>query len=147
MPFAMVFKFLETFIRAPTLYCCHLWFFPNLCLFKALQSFNYIFSKYRPSGPMLSISRNVRLCVSMSVCPYVCPCVHFEVTFKYLFVPTSKSWMSKVFRNLESFRKHDKEKWSQTRKIFLLKDVKLPHKKSFFLGKFCFTEQHFVQTL
>ena len=31
------------------------------------------FSKHRPSGPMLSISRNVRL----SVCPSVCVSVHF----------------------------------------------------------------------
>ena len=31
------------------------------------------FSKHRPSGPMLSISRNVR----PSVCVSVCPCVHF----------------------------------------------------------------------
>ena len=27
-----------------------------------------LFSKHRPSGPMLSISRNVRLCVRLSVC-------------------------------------------------------------------------------
>ena len=31
------------------------------------------FSKHRPSGPMLSISRNVRVCVCLSVCV----CVHF----------------------------------------------------------------------
>ena len=33
----------------------------------------HIFSKHRPSGPMLSISQNVR----PSVCPYVCLSVHF----------------------------------------------------------------------
>ena len=33
------------------------------------KSPNVVFSKHRPSGPMLSISRNVR--------PSVCPCVHF----------------------------------------------------------------------
>ena len=32
-----------------------------------------IFSKHRPSGPMLSISRNVHMCV----CVFVCVCVHF----------------------------------------------------------------------
>ena len=36
-----------------------------------------IFSKHQPSGPMLSISQNVRLRVRVSVCPSVCVCVHF----------------------------------------------------------------------
>ena len=30
------------------------------------------FLKHRPSGPMLSISRNVRLCVCLFVCVFVC---------------------------------------------------------------------------
>ena len=33
--------------------------------------FFFLFSKHRPSGPMLSISRNVRLSVRPSVCPSV----------------------------------------------------------------------------
>ena len=34
------------------------------------------FSKHRPSGPMLSISRNVRL----SVCPCVCSLLRYRLT-------------------------------------------------------------------
>ena len=43
-----------------------------------------VFSKYRPSELMLSISRNVRRSVGRSVCLSVCPCVclfTFEVPF------------------------------------------------------------------
>ena len=61
------------------------------------------FSKHRPSGPMLSISRNVRLSV----------CSLFEVPFKHLFAPTSRSWLSKFFRDLESLGKSNGKKWSQ----------------------------------
>ena len=53
-------------------------------------TFNFTFSKHRPSGPMLSISRNVRLCVRLSVCLSVCPFT-FEVLFNGLFAPTSQS--------------------------------------------------------
>ena len=35
------------------------------------------FSKHRPSGPMLSISRFVHMCVCVSVCVSVCLFVHF----------------------------------------------------------------------
>ena len=44
------------------------------------------FSKHRPSGPMLSISRNVCLCVCPSVCLSVCVFT-FEVPFNGLFTP------------------------------------------------------------
>ena len=44
------------------------------------------FSKHRPSGPMLSISRNVRLSVRLSVCPCVC-LFTFEVPFNGLLLP------------------------------------------------------------
>ena len=40
---------------------------------KALREF----LKHRPSGPMLSLSRNVRLSVRLSACLSVCPSVHF----------------------------------------------------------------------
>ena len=39
--------------------------------------------------------------------------------------------------------KNNKKKWSQILKLLLIKGVKLPHKKSLFLGKFCLTEQNF----
>ena len=50
-----------------------------------------LFSKHRPSGPMLSISWNVRVFVCLCVCSL------FEVPFKHLFAPTSRSPMSKNF--------------------------------------------------
>ena len=49
-------------------------FRPNTTLSFTFPKKTFIlFSKYRPSGPMLSISRNVR----RSVCPSVCLSVHF----------------------------------------------------------------------
>ena len=69
-------------------------------------------SKHRPSGPMLFISGNGRL----SVCPSVCPSVRvftFEVLFKRLFAPTSRSRMSNIFRDFESSGKSNGKKWSQ----------------------------------
>ena len=60
-------------------------------------SINVIFLKHRPSGPMLSISRFVRLSVCMCVCLFT-----FEVPFKRLFVPTSQSQMSNIFMDSES---------------------------------------------
>ena len=55
------------------------------------------FSKHWPSGPMLSISRNVRPCVCG-----LCVCVSvrvftFEVPFNSLFASTSRSRMSIFF--------------------------------------------------
>ena len=41
-----------------------------------------------------------------SVCPSVCPCVclfTFEIPFKRLFAPTSRSRMSNVFRDSDFF--------------------------------------------
>ena len=66
------------------------------------------FSKHRPSGPMLSISRNVRPSVCLFVCLFT-----LEVPFKRLFAPTSQSWMSKIFRESESLGKIAGKKWSQ----------------------------------
>ena len=53
-----------------------------------------IFSKHQPSGPMLSISWFVRLSVCVSVRLFT-----FEVPFEHLFVPTSRSRMSTIFRS------------------------------------------------
>ena len=68
--------------------------------------------KASPSGPMLSISRNVRPCVRLSVCLFV-RLFTFEVPFKRLFAPTSRSRMSKIFRESESLGKSNGKKWSQ----------------------------------
>ena len=62
-----------------------------------------------------------------SVCPCVCPSVHlftFEVPFKHLFAPTSRSRMSNIFRDLESLGKSNGKKWSQI-ETFLFKPLVL----------------------
>ena len=62
---------------------------------REIQFLSYAgFSKHRPSGPMLSISWNVRL----SVCPSV-RLFTFKVPYKRLFAPTSRSTMSNIFRD------------------------------------------------
>ena len=63
-----------------------------------VDGYRYIFWKNCPSGPILSILRNVRPCVCPSVRPSVC-LFTFEVPFKRLFAPTSWSWMSKISRD------------------------------------------------
>ena len=52
----------------------------------------------------------------LSVCPSVCLFVRlftFQVPFKRLFAPISKSWMSKTFRDSESLVKSNGKKWFQ----------------------------------
>ena len=66
------------------------------------------FSKHRPSGPMLSISRNVHMCVCVFVFLFT-----FEVQFNGLFSPTSQSRMSNIFRDSESLGKSNGKKWSR----------------------------------
>ena len=65
------------------------------------------FSKHRPSGPMLSISRFVRPSACLCVCLFT-----FEVPFNSLFAPTSWSPMSNIFRDSESLGKSNGQKWS-----------------------------------
>ena len=51
-----------------------------------------------------------------SICPSVCLSVclfTFEVPFKRLFAPTSRSRMSNIFRDSESLGKNHGKKWSQ----------------------------------
>ena len=66
--------------------------------FKGGQNFSFAvgaFSKHRPSGPMLSIGRNVRLSVCLSVGLFICVFT-IEVPFKCLFAPTSRNRMSNI---------------------------------------------------
>ena len=101
------------------------------------------FSNHRPSGPMLSISRNVRLSVCLSLCPSVCVFT-FEVPFKRLFAPTSQSRMSNIFRDLESLGKSNKKKWFQIWTFLFESCLKLPRKKKFFFADFAL--QNMVET-
>ena len=81
------------------------------------------FSKHRPSGPMLSISRFVRPSVRLFT---------FEVPFNGLFAPTSRTRMSNIFTDSESLEKSNGKKWSQIW-TFLFKNCrKSRHKKKFF---------------
>ena len=84
------------------------------------------FSKHRPSGPMLSIGRNVR----PSVCVYVCSLR--EVPFNGLFAPTSRSRMSNIFRDSESLGKSSGKKWSHIWKFLFGSGLKSPRIKKFY---------------
>ena len=86
-----------------------------------------LFSNHQPSGPMLSISRFVRLYVHLSIRVFT-----FEVAFKRLFAPTSQSWMSNIFRDLESLGKSNGKKWSQIWSCLFGGGLKLPNKKKVF---------------
>ena len=97
------------------------------------------FSKHRPSGPMLSISRNVRLSVDLSVDPSV-RLFTFEVPFKRLFAPTSRSRMSKIFRDSEPLGKSNGKKWSHIWTFLFGSGLKLPRKQKVFLCRFCLTK-------
>ena len=85
------------------------------------------FSKHRPSGPMLSISRFVRPSVRLSVCLFT-----FEVPFKRLCAPTFRSRMSNIVRDLESLGKSNGKKWSQVWTFLFENCLKSPRKKKFF---------------
>ena len=93
------------------------------------------FSKHRPSGPMLSISRNVRPSVRVCVCPSVCVFT-FEVPFNGLFAPSSRSQMSNIFRDSESLGKSNVKKWSQIWTFLFKNCLKSPRKKKFFSSLF-----------
>ena len=85
--------------------------------------------------------------VHPSVCPSVCLSVRlftFEVPFKCLFVPTSWRQMFKKFRVSESLGKSNWKKWSKILKFLQIKDVKSPHKKSFFLANFVLLRKIFL---
>ena len=92
-----------------------------------------IFSKHRPSGPMLSISPNVRLSVRPSV--RLCVCLFtFEVPFNGLFAPTSRSRMSNIFGDSESLGKSNGKSWSHIWPFLFENCLKSPRKtkKNFF---------------
>ena len=110
----------KSFCKCSSLLCIQSSSFINrktLCKINVFNKYilHKVFSKHRPSGSMLSISRNVRLSVRLSVCLSVCLCVclfTFEVPFNGLFAPTSRSCMSNIFRDSESLGKSNGKKWS-----------------------------------
>ena len=87
------------------------------------------FSKHRPSGPMLSISRNVRPSVCLFVCLSVCSLL--EVPFNGLFAPTSRSRMSNIVKDSESLGKSNGKKWSHIQTFLFGSGLKSPRKKKF----------------
>ena len=79
------------------------------------------------------MSTTVSVCqsVRLSVCVFT-----FEVPFKRLFAPISRSWMSNIFRDSKSLGKSN-ENWLSQIWTFLLKNgLKLPLQKKFFLTDF-----------
>ena len=61
-------------------------------VFKMILLMYTSFSSNRPTGPIRSSSRNVRLYVCLFDVPF------HVVDFEAYFAPTSRSWMSKIFR-------------------------------------------------
>ena len=117
---------LNWFKRVPCLYFTY--FVQALCIPYRLHT---PFSKHRPSGPMLSISWNVRLFVRVFVRLFT-----FEVPFKRLSAPTFRSRMSNIFRDLESLGKKNGKKWSHIWTFSFENCQKLPKKKVFFVADF-----------
>ena len=112
--------------------------------FKELDFLGKCFSKHRPSGPMLSSSRNVRLSVCLSV--RLCVCLFtFEVPFNGLFAPTSQSRISNIFRDSESLGKSNGKKWSNIWTFLFGSGLKLP-RNSFFFFFADFALQNMVET-
>ena len=62
--------------------------------------------------------------------------LRFSVFFNGLFAPTSRSWLSNIFRDSESLGKSNGKKWSQIWTFLTENCLKLPRKKSFFSSLF-----------
>ena len=74
-----------------------------------------------------------------SACPSVClsvrlsvPVFTFEVPFKRLFAPPSRSRMSNIFKDLESLGKNNEKKWSRIGTFLFGSGLKSPKKKRFY---------------
>ena len=69
---------------------------------------------------------------------------YFEVPFNCLFAPTSRSWMSNIFRDSESLGKSNGKKWYNIWIFLLGSGRKSPRKKKFFFADFAL--QNMVET-
>ena len=87
------------------------------------------FSSNRPTGPILSSSRIVCLCVCL-MSPF------HVLDFEAYFAPTSWSQMSNIFRASESLGKSAGKKWFQNWKFLLGNGLKLQRKKRLFFADF-----------
>ena len=117
---------------------------PDLILKPYIKGeFTGIFSKHRPSGPMLSISRNVRLCVRLSVCLSVRSLLRYCLTV--FLPPLPKVGCQICFRDSESMGKSNGKKWSNIWTFLFGIGLKSPRKKKVF---FCadFALQNMVET-
>ena len=63
--------------------------------------------------------------------------LRFLVFFNGLFVPTSWSWMSNIFKDSESLRKSNGKKWSNIWTFLFGSGLKLPRNKKFFFCWVC----------
>ena len=70
----------------------------------------------------------------------------FEVPFKGLFAPTSRSRMSNIFRDSESLGKSNGKKWSNIWTFLFGNGLKSPRKKKFFVVVAYFALQNMVET-
>ena len=100
----------------------------------------HVFSKHRPSGPLLSISRFVHMCVCLFVSLCVCSLLKYRLN---VFLPLfSKVGCPKILEILNPLGKRNGKKWSQIGK--LITGVKSPRKTKLFWGEFRLTEQDFL---
>ena len=98
---------------------------PSQFFHSDLNSISNSFQRIGP-WPILSKSRDVRLCVCVFV-PF------HALGFEAYFAPTSRSRMSKNFRDSESLGKSNGKNWSQIGTFLCGRSLKSPRKKSLFL--------------
>ena len=138
---------------------------PFGAIWSPLEQFGAIWSHLEPFGPFLLFPLFLLLIPNLfkasalwadafykSKCPSVClsVCVSvclftFEVPFNGLFAPTSRSWMSNIFRDSESLGKSNRKKWSNIWTFLFGSGLKSPRKKSFFVVA-DFALQNMVET-
>ena len=108
----------------------------NICI-KICTNILLCFSKHRPSGPLLSISRNVRLCVRLSVCLSVHLLLRYHLT---VFLPPLPKVGCQIFLEIRNpWGKSNGKKWSNIW-TFVWKWLKNRRKKKVVFCWFCLTK-------